>query len=311
MLGFDALSTNPISALPTAAAAGGSYTLTATTGAYIYAGISAILKRNRVLVAQTGAYTLAGNNAVLTYTAGATAYTLTALTGNYTLSGNSATLTKSKLINATTGAYTYAGIAATLTRSKRLIAQTGNYTVSGQSTVLLRNKRLIATTGNYILAGNNAVLTYTPATVGYTLTCLTGSYVLAGNSANLSYSGTLQNVSGGGSSSRHRRKFVQINNQNVWFDSPDEIYALLEKVKERIPELARQKAVKIKTVSQARQVKAPTIQVNYNNLYDFADIKRNIDRLNAKIEKTYRDALIREAQRNAEDEEILIALLMD
>lgn len=120
-----------------------------------------------------------------------------------------------------------------------------------------------------------------------------------------------QAPSGVGSSSRNKRKFIQINNQNIWFNNPDEIYAILEKVKERIPELAKQQAVKIKTVGQARQVKPPTIQVNYNNLYDFADIKRNIDRLNAKIEKTYRDALIREAQRNAEDEEILIALLMD
>jgi hypothetical protein len=108
-----------------------------------------------------------------------------------------------------------------------------------------------------------------------------------------------------------KRRFVEINGQNVWFDRPDEIYAILEKVKERIPEIARRDAIKIKTVAQAKAVKPPTIQVSFSDLYDFADIKRNIDRLNARIEKTYRDALMREAQRNAEDEEILIALLMD
>jgi hypothetical protein len=108
-----------------------------------------------------------------------------------------------------------------------------------------------------------------------------------------------------------KRKFVEINGQNVWFDSPDEIYAILEKVKERIPEIARRDAIKIKTVAQAKAVKPPTVQINFSNLYDFADIKRHIDKLNAKIEKNYRDLLIREAQRNAEDEEILIALLMD
>lgn len=241
--------------------------LTAQTGSYVLAGQSATLNKSKTIVANTGGYVYVGNSAVLTYTTGATAYSLTALTGNYTFAGNAATLTKSKLINANVGAYTYTGIAATLTRSKRLVAQTGSYTVSGQSSILTRNKRIVASTGNYSLAGNSAILTYTPLAGVYTLTCLTGAYVYAGNAANLTYVGNAQQGAGHGSNEARKRFYVDDVPYDVPISSIDYFLSNLPKLAEKEPE-----KIAIQSVKKTGEVARAQVLVKTHAYEAFKDL---------------------------------------
>lgn len=114
MLGFDALSALPFSALPEAGGATnysisaqqGIYSLTgqsaillrtklitANNGIYALTGQSITLVRSRLLTATNGVYSLTGNSATITYTPVAISYTITALNGVYSVSGRTADIT--------------------------------------------------------------------------------------------------------------------------------------------------------------------------------------------------------------------------
>lgn len=128
--------------------------LTASNGAFSYTGQQVTLLRSKLLVGQTGGFSLNGQQATITYTPGATNYTLTANGGSFTLSGQS----------------------ASLSRNRSLTASNGSFSVSGQAVAIKRNRALSTQSGAYSLAGQNAVISYTGSANNYQLTCQSGSY---------------------------------------------------------------------------------------------------------------------------------------
>lgn len=182
--------------------------IVATGGTYSLTGGSAIISRNRKLTASGGSYSLTGASAVLTWTPGATGYTLTCLGGSYSLTGSSAlfsrnrkltanggsyqqigsnaTLLRSKLIVSSGGTYTLSGGTATLLRSKRIVASGGSYSLTGQPATILKSKYLLTTGGSYTITGQQATITWTSGPNAYTLICNGGAYTLTGSQASIS-----------------------------------------------------------------------------------------------------------------------------
>lgn len=129
--------------------------LTSSAGAYSVTGVNASLSKNRTLTASAGSYAQTGVTANITYTPGATNYTLTALAGSYSVTGASAVLKRDRKLTPSAGSYSQTGVNATLKVDSYLIASAGSYSLTGQS----------------------AGITYFSGPANnYTLTCLAGSY---------------------------------------------------------------------------------------------------------------------------------------
>lgn len=111
--------------------------LTAAAGSFALTGGAAGLYVARRLSADAAAYTFVGNDATLTYSAGATNYTLTADAGSFALAGGAATLRVGRVLSAAQGAYSVTGNAASFARTYRLSADAGAYSLIGNAANLL------------------------------------------------------------------------------------------------------------------------------------------------------------------------------
>jgi len=110
--------------------------LVAQGGAYSFVGNSATLLKSKVLVAQGGVYSYLGQDVVITFSAGATVYTLTAQGGSYSFTGSSTIILKSKLLTANGGTYSTTGQSASIYKSKLITASGGVYNYTGSSAVI-------------------------------------------------------------------------------------------------------------------------------------------------------------------------------
>lgn len=111
--------------------------LTAAAGSFALTGGAAGLYVARRLSADAAAYTFVGNDATLTYSAGATNYTLTADAGSLAFTGGDATLRVGRVLSAAQGAYSVTGNAASFARTYRLSADAGAYSLIGNAANLL------------------------------------------------------------------------------------------------------------------------------------------------------------------------------
>lgn len=141
MLGFNPISSQPVSSVPTAGAAN-NYTLTAQSGSYSVSGQSANLTRSRLLTADFGIYAV---------------------------TGQSATILRSKVLVADPGAYSVTGQQVGINVNRMLTASPGSYSIAGQSATITKTAAgaytLTALSGSYDLTGQSATITYTPANV--------------------------------------------------------------------------------------------------------------------------------------------------
>lgn len=212
MLGFNPLSSQPISSIPTVGSV--AYTLTCNAGAYTYTGVAATLTYtpgvttiNYTLVCASGAYTYTGvattslkvvhslvcASGAYTYTGIATTslkvvHRLTCAVGTYAYTGVATTsLIHTHPMACASGAYTYTGVAATLTYVPgagsipyTLVCASGSYTYTGTVTTFKTVHSLVASSGAYTYTGNSATLTYHAggsSPVNYALSCAVGAYL--------------------------------------------------------------------------------------------------------------------------------------
>lgn len=182
MFGFAAIGELPIAGLPTAAT--GSYTLTASAGAFTLTGVAANLLVGRRLVSDVGTFSLTGQAANLL-----AGRILVCDAGSFSLSGQNATLIYTPVgaytLIADAGSFTLSGQAASLLAGRKLTSDVGTFSLSGQSANLLSGRLLTASVGTFTLSGQAATLTYVPFGGAYTLTAATGAFLLNGQAANL------------------------------------------------------------------------------------------------------------------------------
>jgi len=169
-------------------AGGGSYTLTAESGAYTLAGQAAGLQAARTLAADAGSYTLMGQDVAMQR-----GQRLVADAGSYTLTGVAAVLATARVLAADAGAYALNGQAVGLTYtpagSYSLTAEAGSYSLNGQTVDLTAARRLVADAGAYALTGQAVGLAKTS---GYTITAAAGSYALSGQAVGFARAWLLQ-----------------------------------------------------------------------------------------------------------------------
>ena len=138
---------------------GTAYTMTASPGAYTYAGSAATFKTVRFMTGSPGAYAYAG--ASVTFKS---AYKITGSPGAYAYSGKTATFKTVVKFTGSPGVYAYAGSAATF---KTIVKFTGD-------------------PGVYVYSGKDATLTKSTGGTAYTLECAPGVYGYRGADADLS-----------------------------------------------------------------------------------------------------------------------------
>lgn len=154
---------------------GGAYSITALHGTYALSGQTASLLKTKLIVASNGTYSLSGQTAILSRNRN-----LTATNGTYSLAGQSATVLRSKAVVASSGTYALTGQNATVLRSKLVTVSQGTYSLTGQNATVSRNRLVTPSHGVYSLSGQSVDITFTPATVNYTLTAEYGTYAVSG-----------------------------------------------------------------------------------------------------------------------------------
>lgn len=160
---------------------GTAYTMTASPGSYALTGQPATAPVARKLVANAGAlaitgqpvtapvgrrmtaapgtYQLMGAPATLTYSGGATAYTLIASPGSYALTGAPATLPVGRRLIASPGTLVLSGAVVAGRVARVLAAAPGTYALTGRAVQGRLSWRLSAAPGAFVLTGLSAVLT--------------------------------------------------------------------------------------------------------------------------------------------------------
>jgi hypothetical protein len=161
--------------------AAGSYTLTASPGAFSVSGTAASLKYGRVLQAASGSFAVTGTTATLKR-----GYRLQADVGSFGLSGTAATLRYGRVIQAAAASFQVSGTAASLKYGRALQADPGTFQITGTDATLTYGTAgsytLPAQPGSFSVSGTAATLRY-----GRSLSADSGSFAFAGTAATLRY----------------------------------------------------------------------------------------------------------------------------
>lgn len=200
-------------------AAGGAYTLDATSGSFALTGSSVELTVSRNLDASSGSFALTGSNVSLEL-----GRVIDATSGSYALTGTNAELSVGRQIDATSGSFAITGTDVDLTYTPAgaysLDLNSGSYALTGSTVSLEVGRQLDATSGTFSITGTDVDLargyafdlssgsySFTGTNVDLTVTRLldatSGAFYISGTSVSLTWSGEpvdVTHVTGGGGS---------------------------------------------------------------------------------------------------------------